>query len=277
MNNITSEVSQIETSLHSSRRQLQTLESSAKKSISSEVDGIRTALKNGDTRAENVTTQMRSFLTQVEHTDDADATVDMKPQMLWLRERLDVIVRDLDATKACADSAITCTESYTYKVMDVAEEVDANRNKLTECHDEAAKLAAQAQASLSASESMLEHAQSQIKRKEKEIKEKTAEAASKRLQKAQLEAEIETKRQKIAQSEKEREERKEQAIVGVVGHGIQVEEAALTNSGQGLSVIGILGAPFTGGASLALTAAGGGLAGYGSCTLFGHRCGHRWP
>ncbi|KAH8590060.1 hypothetical protein B0O99DRAFT_655118 [Bisporella sp. PMI_857] len=245
MEEITGEVSKIENGLHSSRYQLQTLETSAKGSISSEVDGLRSSLKNGDSRAEYVTDQMRSFFSQIQYINDVSTVVDIKPQMLWLHENLQVIVSDLDAAKAKADSSIKCTEKYSYEVMDVGEEVTSNSNKLTEYHDKVAKLEEQAKSSLSSSEIMLEYTQSQIERKEREIKEKMAEAVSKRRRKTQLETDLENKRQQVAHSERERKDRKEQAIVGV-----------------GLGVFGIIAAPFTGGASLALTVGGGGLAGY---------------
>jgi chromosome segregation ATPase len=215
MEEITSEVSRIQQTLHSSRSQLQVLETSAKNAISSEVDGIRFSLKNGDSRVEHVTTQVRSFLSQIEYVNDS-TSVDLKPQMIWLRDNLQVIVSDLDAAKAKADSSIECTEKYSYKVMDVGEEVDSASYKLTEYHEEAAKLEEQAKSSLSSSQSMLEHAQSQIKRKEQEIKEKTAEAASKRQRKKQLEADLQNKREQIARAERERKDRKEQAIASAV-------------------------------------------------------------
>jgi hypothetical protein len=262
MEEITSEVGKIENNLHSSRRQLQTLEKSAKKSISSEVDGIRSSLKNGDTRVEYVTTQVRSFLSQIEYVDNVSTAVDMKPQMLWLRDNLQVIVSDLDAAKAKADSSIKCTEQYSYKVMDVGEEVDSSSNKLTEYHDEAAKLEEQAKSSLSSSESMLKKTQSTIERKEKEIKDKTAEAASKRQRKTQLEADLENNRQQVARAERERKDRKEQAIAGVVCCWYFSSRVVhFTNNEEGLGVLGVLAAPFTGGASLALTLGAGGLAG----------------
>jgi len=245
MEEITSEVGKIQNSLHVSRRELQTLETSAKISISSEVDGIRSSLKNGDTRVEHVTAQVRSFLSQIEYTNEASTSVNIAPQMLWLHENLQVIVGDLDAAKAKADNSIRCTGQYSYKVMDVGEEVDAYSSKLTEYQDEAAKFAAQAKSSLSASESILEYTQSQIQRKEEEIRVKTSEVASKRLRKTQLEADIERKRQAAARADRERKGRKEQAIAGT-----------------GLAVFGILAAPFTAGASLVLTAGAGGVAGY---------------
>ncbi|KIM96600.1 hypothetical protein OIDMADRAFT_148393 [Oidiodendron maius Zn] len=251
MEEITSKVTEIENCLHSSRCQLQTLETSAKKSISSEVDGIQSSLKNGYNRVEYIMTQVGSFLSQIEYVNDASTSVDMKPQVLWLHNNLQVIVSDLDIAKAKADSSIKCTEVYSYKVMDVGEEVDSSSNKLTEYQNEVVKLEGQAKLLMSTSETMLEYTRSQIECKEGEIREKTTEAASKRQSKTRLENDLEKNRQKAARAERERKDRKEQAIAGV-----------FTKSEEGLGVLGILAAPLTGGASLALTVGATGLAGY---------------
>lgn len=264
MEEITSKVTEIENCLHSSRCQLQTLETSAKKSISLEVDGIQSSLKNGYNRVEHIMTQVGSFLSQIEYVNDASTSVDMKPQVLWLHDNLQVIVSDLDTAKAKADSSIKCTELYSYKVMDVGEEVDSSSNKLTEYQNEVVKLEGQAKSLMSTSETMLEYARSQIECKEREIREKTTEAASKQQSKTRLENDLEKNRQQAARAERERKDRKEQAIAGVVcSCHIPSNLAQFTKSDEGLGVLGILAAPLTGGASLALTVGATGLAGYG--------------
>jgi len=263
MEEITSEVSKIQSTLHSSRSQLRLVETGAKKAISLEVDSLRCSLKNGHNRVEHTTTQVRSFLSQIEDIDNS-TSVDLKSQVVWLHDNLQVIVSDLDAAKAKADSSIRCTEQFRYKVMDVGQEVDSSSNKLTEFLNDAAKLEAQARSSLTSSQSMLEYAQAQIRRKEQEIREKIAEAASKRLRRKQLENDLANKREQIARAERERQERKEQAIASAVCTSLVFLTASIhfTNAEKGLGLLGILGAPFTGGASLALTVGAGGVAGY---------------
>lgn len=216
MEEITSKVSKIENSLHSSRHQLQVLETSAKKSISPEVDGIRSHLKKGDSRVEYVAAQVRLFLSQIECPDDISTSVDVKPQMVWLRDNLQVIANDLDSAKDKAASSIKFTENYSYKVMDVGEEVDGSSYKLTEYHHKAAKLEEQSKSSLSWSEGKFKQTQSQIKYIEQKIGKKSIEAASKRVRKTQLETDLENARQQVARSERKRKHRKEDAIAGVV-------------------------------------------------------------
>lgn len=263
MEEITSNVSNIENSLHSLRRQLQILETSAKRSISSEVDGIRPSLKNGDSRVEYVAAQVRSFLSQIECPDDISTSVDMKPQMLWLSDNLQIIASDLDAATAKADSSIESTMNYTYKVMDIRQQVCYSRQQLIEYHNEAAGLEEQAKESLSWSERMLKRIQLQIDSIEDQIGEKSIKVESKRQRKTQLETNLENARQQVTRSERKRKHRKEDAIVGVVCccH-VSSCLRQFTNSKESLGIVGILAAPFTAGTSLALTVGGGGLAGY---------------
>jgi chromosome segregation ATPase len=218
MDKITREVNEIEATLHTSRTQLQTLERNAQNSISSEVNSIRTSLKSSDKRIEYVASQTRHFLSQIEYFNEAETCVDVQPQMTWLRDNLQSIVADLSTAEEQADSAIETTKDYSYKVMDIGQEVESNSSRLSEFHAQATSLAEQAQAALSASESMLEYTEDQIRKKEVEIKEKTAEAAAKRERKIELEVNIEKKRKEIETAEQNRKSRKEDSILGVVSH-----------------------------------------------------------
>jgi hypothetical protein len=87
MEETTSEVGKIQSTLLSSRSQLRLVETGAQKAISSEVDGLRSSLKTGDNRVEHTTTQVRSFLSQIEDVDDP-TLVDLNSQMIWLRDNL---------------------------------------------------------------------------------------------------------------------------------------------------------------------------------------------
>jgi chromosome segregation ATPase len=219
MEEVNREVSKIQTQLHSSRRQLQALETKAPKSITSEVDGIRLSLRKADNRIEDISSQAQSFIKRLDDVEFANITVNMDPQMTWLNENLGKIVKDLEEAHSKTEGAISCTNELVYRALDVKQDVDFNNNKLTEYFDTATDLLNDAQAEVAASEGKLKVTQTSIFAKQREINQKNSLASSKRLQKAQLERQCQDKRNEIAQARRERKDRKEQAIASGVGRG----------------------------------------------------------
>lgn len=69
---------------------------------------------------------------------------------------------------------------YTYKVMDVGQEVEISRSKLTEARRDGEFLASEAQSELSNNQRLLAATQSKIATKEREIRTKTDEANAKK-------------------------------------------------------------------------------------------------
>jgi hypothetical protein len=67
MGNLASKVANVESDLHKHRRQLQTLETNAKASIGGEVQGMQTALTNGDNKIQYVSSDVQSCLRQIEY------------------------------------------------------------------------------------------------------------------------------------------------------------------------------------------------------------------
>ncbi|MCJ1401424.1 hypothetical protein MMC11_004637 [Xylographa trunciseda] len=244
MEDLTSTVGGIETALHGSRRQLQTLEKIAQASITQEVDGMRKALLNGDGKIEHVFSEIQSFLRRIEYNNTVETIIDLKPQMTWLSTNLDEIVTELKKAESRAETAMFCTNDYTYKVMDVGQEVEISRSKLTEAHRRGELLTSEAQSELSNSESLLATTESKIVSKERDIRTKTNESKTKRERKLELDSEISTKNQEISRASRVRESKKDKAAIGA-----------------GLGFVGIILAPVTFGASLGLAAVGAGMAG----------------
>jgi chromosome segregation ATPase len=216
MEQIKREVREIESSLHSSRQLLYSLERVAERSITSEVDGIRTSLKKADHKIESVSSQVHAFRAQIEDVDNAERSVNMESQMTWLRDSLAKIVEDLEKAESSARTAIECTDTYVYKVMDLKQDVETNSSKLVEHHDNAAILLARAKSEVSASERSLLSIQEKVSTKEREINSKNTIATSKRQRKAVLERQCAAKRNDVAEARRQRERRKEQAVASTV-------------------------------------------------------------
>jgi len=216
MDDLTSKVGNIETTLHGSHKQLQTLDKNAQTSIGGEVRGIRNALTNGEGKIQHVSSEMRPFLRQIRCSDPDTSPIDLKPQMAWLSTNLGKIVSELETAQSRADAAIKYTNDYTYKVMDVGQEVEVNRCKLTEAQQDGEALASQAQSELSVSETLLAATQSKIATKESEIRTKTNEANAKRERKKKLDSEISDKNWKIYNAEQKAKRKKGDALFGAV-------------------------------------------------------------
>lgn len=216
MEEISNNVSKIQANLHSSRQRLTTLEANAKISVTTEVSGMRAALKDGDNKIQNTTAQLRSYLSQIEYVTKPEATVDMAPQMNWLHKSLDSIVASLEGAKSGADRAMQYTTAYSYRVLDTGQEVEQSREKLSEYQTQANVLANQARTSLSTSESLLREARQQVTAKEAEIRVKTSEADAKRRRKTELESQIAQKEREIKEAERQQKSKEEDALVGVV-------------------------------------------------------------
>lgn len=216
MEQIKREVREIESSLDSSRHLLYSLERVAERSITSEVDGIRTSLKKADHKMESVSSQVQAFRAQIEDVDNAEGSVNMESQMTWLRENLAKIMEDLGKAESSARTAIECTDTYVYKVMDLEQDVEAHSSKLIEHHDNAAILLARAKSEAFASERKLLSVQESVSTKEREINSKNTIATSKRQQKAVLERQYAAKCYDVAEARRQRERRKKQAAASTV-------------------------------------------------------------
>ncbi|KAK3374693.1 hypothetical protein B0H63DRAFT_255503 [Podospora didyma] len=239
MDSLSTNVNKIQSTLHSSRRRLTTLETGVKKSAGKEVQDMGNSLRTSSAKIEHVSSQMRSYLAEIEYTTTGkpETTVNMNPQVRWLSKSLDSIVASLGEAHSSAGRALKVTEEYTYSVLDVGQTVQVQTTQLNECHSKAQGAMSQAQSSLSFSEQMLRETQARVSAKESEIWTKTREADEKRSKKTQLERDISFKQAEIARKERLRESKKEDVAAGAV-----------------LTGIGIMAAPFTLGLSLALAA-----------------------
>jgi predicted RNase H-like nuclease (RuvC/YqgF family) len=216
MESLSSNVTKIKSYFHSSRERLNILDASAKKTIGTEVTGIRTSLQDSSTKIQHTTSQMHSYLSQIEYTTKPETTVDMAPQISWLSTSLDSIVASLGGAQASADRALLCTTQYTYLVLDVGQEVEAESDRLNEFQSQAKGMASQAESLLSLSEEMLRQTQAKVRAKEEEIRIKRREVNEKRNRKKRLQREISQKNTQIAETERRRNSKKEDAGVGLV-------------------------------------------------------------
>jgi chromosome segregation ATPase len=126
------------------------------------------------------------------------------------------IVGELETARSRAETALNHVIDYTYKVMDVGQEVESSRSKLNKAEADSKILVDEAQKELNMSERRLAATLSKITDKENEIRTKTDEANGKRLQKNQLDAEILNKNQKIHDTERGVKRRKGTAAVSTV-------------------------------------------------------------
>jgi len=217
MENLASKVANIESDLHKHRRQLQTLETNAKASIGGEVQGTQTALTNGDDKIQYVSSEIQSCLCQIEYYhSDRTSPLDLAPQMTWLSTRLGEIVSDFETAQSRAKTAIYYVNDYTYKVLDVGQEVEASRSQLTETEADGEILAQEAQEELSLSERLLAATQAKMADKEREISAKTSEVNAKRQRKTQLDREIADKNRRIREAEAKVEKKKDRAAISGV-------------------------------------------------------------
>lgn len=216
MEDLSRAVSDIQVSLDSSRQRLTTLEKNARRSVSSEVSEARTALKASDSKLQHTALQMRSYLKQIEYVSNAETSVDLAPQMTWLQDSLQSIASSFVDARGAADRALTSTMAYQCSVLDVGQEVEQSREKLSQCQSEATVLANQATSALETSEYLLLDAKRQIAQKEAEIAQKSTEAAAKRRRKTELESQISQKEVDIANAQRLRQGKKEDAAIGVV-------------------------------------------------------------
>jgi len=176
---------------------------------------MQTALTNSDNKIQYVCSDMQSCLWQIEYYSDT-STLDLTPQMTWLSTRLGEIVSDFEAAQSCAETAIYYVNDYTYKVLDVGQEVEASRSQLTEAEADGEILAQEAQEELSLSERLLAATQAKIVDKEREISTKTSEANAKRQRKTQLDGEIADKNRRIREAEAKVEKKKDRAAISGV-------------------------------------------------------------
>jgi chromosome segregation ATPase len=217
MENLTSKVANIENDLHEHRRQLQTFEINAKASIGGEVQDMQAALTDGDNKILYVSSDMQSCLRQIEDDhSDPTSTLHLAPQMTWLSTRLGEIASDFETAQSRAETAIYCVNDYTYKVLDVEQEVEASRSQLTEAEADGKILAREAQEELSLSERLLAATQLKITGKEREISTKTSEANAKRQRKTQLDRDIADKNRRIREVETKVEKKKDRAAISGV-------------------------------------------------------------
>ncbi|KAN0086830.1 hypothetical protein V8E54_000518 [Elaphomyces granulatus] len=238
MDELTGKVATIESDLYNHRRRLQTLETDAQKSIGGEIQGLRTALTNGDGKVQDISLETQTCLFQIEDHVGDNSLIDLKPQMTLLSTGLGEVVGELETARSRAETALNHVIDYTYKVMDVGQEVESSRSKLNKAEADSKILVDEAQKELNMSERRLAATLSKITDKENEIRTKTDEANGKRLQKNQLDAEILNKNQKIHDTERGVKRRKGTAAVST-----------------GVGIFGALLAPVTFGASLVVTAA----------------------
>jgi chromosome segregation ATPase len=235
MESLSEGIGQIGTDLNISRVQLSALEQRAGSAIGSQVDGIRTSLHSGENRIENVTSQAKDFLGRIEYIAEAETSIDLQPQMVWLRDSLHEIAHDFDVAQERADDAITLTNEYVYKFMDVGHDVDSNKRRLSEFNNQVANFEQEAQEALSASESLVAQTRSQIQRKGQEIKDKVTAAKNAKDRKFQIEAEIQNKRQEMELAEKGRRRKKKGLIAGVVSCPAHWARCEATNINLGFS------------------------------------------
>ena len=217
MENLSSNVTRIQSSLYSARQRFNNLDANAKETIETEVTDIRTSLQDGSVKVQHTIVQIRSHLSQIEDVVEPNkAAPTALPQIEWLSQALDSIVASLDDAQASADRALLCTTQYTYSVLDVGQEVEAESDKLNQCQSIVEGMADQAKSSLRYSEEVLKEAQAKVNAKEEEIQRKTREANEKRTRKTQLESEITQKNTEIAATERRRESKKGSAAAGLV-------------------------------------------------------------
>ncbi|KAF5599971.1 hypothetical protein FPANT_2874 [Fusarium pseudoanthophilum] len=244
MDSLSNNVSDIQDSLRSARERLNSLDTTSKNIVATEVASVRSSLQNSLSKAQHTKSQMSSFLFLLENVEDP-TTVNMAPQISWLARSLNDITASITQAEASADSALQSTMDCSYQVMDVGRDVEAQDDLLDGCQSQAKDLASQAESSLASSEAILAQTQRDASAKEEEIRIKTRQANEKKTRKAELDREITQKNGQIAETHRRRESKKESAGVGLM-----------------LTGIGLIAAPFTAGASLGLAAAGAGFAGY---------------
>ncbi|KAF5983242.1 hypothetical protein FCOIX_3329 [Fusarium coicis] len=244
MDNLSNNVSNIQDSLRSARERLNSLDTTSKNIVATEVASVRSSLQNSLSKAQHAKLQMSSFLLLLENVQDP-TTVNMAPQISWLARSLGDITASITQAEASADSALQSIMDCSYQVMDVGRDVEAQDGLLDECQSRAKELASQAESSLASSEAILAQTQRDASAKEEEVRIKTRKANEKKTRKAELDREITQKNGQIAETHRRRESKKESAGVGLM-----------------LTGIGLIAAPFTAGASLGLAAAGAGFAGY---------------
>src|SRR4051812_9559574 len=102
-----------------------------------------------------------------------------------------------------------CTTAYSYSVLDIGQEVEKSRDKLSQCQAQATVLGNQASSALKTSEDLLLDAKRQITAKEAEIARKGVEAAATRRRKTQLESQISQKKVAVANAKRLQQSKKE--------------------------------------------------------------------
>jgi hypothetical protein len=97
MDELTTKLSPIESSLHESRRKLGDYEHAAGILIGAKVSSMRDALLQGDRRIEHVTEEVWSFLRAIDSHEPH--TVNLKPQINWLSANIKMIITDLQTAE----------------------------------------------------------------------------------------------------------------------------------------------------------------------------------
>ena len=166
----------------------------------------------------NVSSEVQSFLSQIEHNDTDTSLIDLKPQLKWLSTNLGEIISELKMAQSQAGTAMNYTNDYTYKVMDVGQEVEISRSKLIEARRDGEFLTSEAQSELSNSQRQLAATQSEIAAKEREIRTKTNEANAKRERRQELNSEISRINREISEATRAREKKEDIAAVGAVSN-----------------------------------------------------------
>ena len=218
MEDLSSAVSKIQVDLNSSRQRLTTLEGNARRSVSGELSCVRTALKASDNKIEHAAVEIRSYLHQIDNVPNAQTSVDMAPQITWAHNSLQSIAASFEDALGAAGRAMQCTTAYSYSVLDIGQEVEQSRDKLSQCQAKATMLGNQASSALKTSEDLLLDAKREITAKEAEIARKTAEAAATRRRKTQLESQISQKKVAVADAKRLQESKKEDVAIGVVSY-----------------------------------------------------------
>lgn len=81
MESLSDSVTKIDRLLQSARQRLDTLNTSSKKTVATEVANIRSSLQDSSVKIQHATSQMKSYLSWLENMAKPETTVDVAPQI----------------------------------------------------------------------------------------------------------------------------------------------------------------------------------------------------
>ncbi|KAK6350255.1 hypothetical protein TWF696_006490 [Orbilia brochopaga] len=238
MDNLTAKVASVEADLLTYRQQLQFLETDAQSSISEKIRLLQAILTDSNSDIQHLFAEIQIDLDGTGF-DDTDTT-HLKHSVARLGTELPEIISTLEIAQSRAESAFNLAATYTYNVMDISHKIAGCRSKLEEVKAECKSLIDNSRAELRTWEEKLEETLAQIRDNENEIEAKSSDATAKRQRKCQLDLDLSEKRQQMNRVQEERRNRENEARVSA-----------------GVGIFGFVLAPFTGGASLVLSLAGG--------------------